>query len=188
MGPLRPSYDGTPGVMHPSREILAMCNVHEFTREAQRGPREDLLSTYVESPQRISLVYIRGLLQRTELFRSVRGPNQDPILSRGPLSELRPLIKSKWASLDAVGPLKPPYDGAPGVLHASRKILAICVRRIPKAIDRLLQATRWGLSTDGQPPHIDGGPLKPHRRPINYGKLLKTDQGPLSSSEDFGIR
>ena len=56
--------------------------VHECTREVQRGPREDLLRTYVESPQRIFLVYILGLLQRTELFRRVRGPNQDPIPSR----------------------------------------------------------------------------------------------------------
>ena len=44
--------------------------------------------------------------------------------------------------------------------------LYVHVRGIPKAIDKLLQATGWGLSTDGEPPHIDGGPLKPHRRLI----------------------
>ena len=56
--------------------------------------------------------YMRGLLHRTELFQSVRDPTQDPIPSRGPLSELMPLIKSKWAFLETAGPLKQPYDGA----------------------------------------------------------------------------
>ena len=167
MGPLRPSYDGTPGVMHPSREILAMCNVHEFTREAQRGPREDLLSTYVESPQRISLVYIRGLLQRTELFRSVRGPNKDTIPSRDTLSELRPLIKSKWGPFgDHRAPEATVRRGPLRAALVSKNPSYGYVRRIPKAIDRLLQATGWGLSTDGEPRHIDRGPLKPHRRLI----------------------
>ena len=40
----------------------------------------------------------------------------------------------------------------------------VYVWKIPKAIDRLLQASGWGLSTDGELLHIDGGPLKPHRR------------------------
>ena len=51
----------------------------------ERSPRKDLLPTHVEPPYRIFLVYIRGLLQETELFRSVRSPNADPIPSRGPL-------------------------------------------------------------------------------------------------------
>ena len=49
----------------------------------------------------------------------------DPIPTRHPLSELRPLIKSKWAPLETAWPLRPPYDGAPCVLHSSRQILAM---------------------------------------------------------------
>ena len=59
---------------------------------------------------------MRGLLQETELFRSVKGRNQDPIPSRGPLERdesVRPLIKSKWAHLEAMGSLRPPYNGVP---------------------------------------------------------------------------
>ena len=58
----------------------------------------------------------RGLLQETKHFRSVKGPNEDPIPSRDPLERdelMMPLIKSKWASLEAMAPLRPPYDGAP---------------------------------------------------------------------------
>ena len=67
--------------------------------------------------------------------------------------------------METLGPLRPPYDGAPGVMHPSRKILAMSMYgEFPKLGDRLLHASGWGLSTDVELLHIDGGPLKPHRR------------------------
>ena len=59
------------------------------------------------------LVYIRGLLRPTELFRSVRGPNQDLIPNGPPLCELRPLIESRWGPFGDSGALRPPYGWAP---------------------------------------------------------------------------
>ena len=68
-------------------------------------------------------------------------------------------------NLEAAGPLRPLFDGDPwrDALVTKNHSYAY-VRRISKAIDRLLQATGWGLSTDGKAPHIDGGSLRPHRR------------------------
>ena len=87
MKPLRPPYDGLPGVMHQSREILAMfmnapVSVHGASRE-------DILFTYGRGAVVNFLgIYLRNLLQEIELFRSVKDPNQDPIPSRLPLSEM----------------------------------------------------------------------------------------------------
>ena len=47
-GPLRPPYVGAPWRSAPVSRNPSY--VYECTREAQRGPREDLLPTYVESP------------------------------------------------------------------------------------------------------------------------------------------
>ena len=92
---------------------------------------------------------MQGLLQRTELFRSVRGPNQDPITSGGPLSELRPLIKSRWGPFGDRGAFEVTVRWGPWrSALVSKNPSCVYVRRILKAIDRFLQATEWSLSTD----------------------------------------
>ena len=71
--------------------------------------------------------------------------------------------------MESMRPLRPRYDGAPGVMHPSRKILAMSMHgEFPKSIGFF---RHWdGASRQmarGPTPflHIDGGPMKPHLRP-----------------------
>ena len=68
--------------------------------------------------------------------------------------------------METAGPLRPTYDGAAWCAAlVSKNSSYAYVQIIPKAIDKLIQETRWGPSIDSEPLHIDGGPLK-HRRSV----------------------
>ena len=64
----------------PTKRLKAPFDRRKVSLKRQESlwPTEDLLSYDVESMQRIFLLYIRGLLQGTELFRSVKGPQPGP--------------------------------------------------------------------------------------------------------------
>ena len=70
------------------------------------GAPRDLFPTYAESPYRVFLVCIRGLLQLTEFFPSIRGPQSRPN------PQLGPQIKSQLGPFGDHVPPGPSYDGA----------------------------------------------------------------------------
>ena len=74
------------------------------------------------------------------------GPNQDPTPSRGPLERdesMRPLIKSKCAPLETMGPLRPPYGGVPWRnAHVSRN---------PSYVDECTREAQRGPREDFRP-------------------------------------
>ena len=110
------------------------------------------------------LVYIRGLLQEPELFGSVRGSNQDPIPSGGHLERAETLDQEQ------LGPFGDPRTPEATVrrgpwrdaLVSKNPSYASMYREFPKPSIGILQG--WGLSTDGELLHIDGGPLNSHLR------------------------
>ena len=87
------------------------------------------------------------------------GPNQDSIASRALLSELRPLIKSKWGPFgDRGAPEAAERRGSLACCtRLEKKSSYVYVRRIPKFINRLIQATGWGSSTYGKLSHTYEG-------------------------------